>query len=507
MTQDSIPLPRSGTAEVVRVQSAHAVHWPRTLLAGRFMVPVVFGLVLLCGAALRFTGIDWDSGSHLHPDERFLTMVVTAQEWPNDLLGTYFDEKNSKLNPRNVGHSFYVYGDLPVIVIKRLSIALHQTDYDHVYLVGRAVCALVDLGTITLLFLLALQVYRDNRIALLAAALYALSALAIQQSHFFVVDNFSVFFATAALLFIVRIQQRGRLLDFVLAGVCIGLGLASKISIYPLAGLVLLAAGYRLLLGWRKPGTDWALTIERSVVRCAAAGLAAFLAFRIGDPYAFLGPSFFGISLAPRWLANIGEARDWVTGVRDAPFAYQWTDRPALIFPLQNMVIWGLGVPLGLTAWTGLALAAWRLARGRGWAHLIPVTWALVLFLTQGTQLSKSMRYFLPIYPTLALLAAWLLIGALDGGRRLADATVGGLFRPLRAARAALALGLAPGAVAAGGGRDRAVRRGLHQHLHSPTHAGRRLTLDLRQRDQRAAALGDRERDGLGRRHSVARRR
>jgi YYY domain-containing protein len=406
-------------------------------------VPALFALVLLSGAALRFTGLDWDSGAHLHPDERFLTMVVAAQEWSDDLLGTYFDEQNSKLNPRNVGHTFYVYGGLPVILIKWLSITVNRPGYDGVHLVGRTVCALVDLGTVTLLFLLARQLYHDIRIALLAAALYAGAALAIQHSHFFVVDNFGTFFATAALLFISRVQQRGRLLDYVFAGVCIGLGLASKISVYPLAGLLALAAGARLLLAWRQPGTDRSLAFERAAVRLTLGGLAAFLAFRVGDPYAFLGPGFFGISPSPRWLANITEARDWVNGVRDAPFAYQWVDRTALLFPLQNMLLWGLGLPLGLAAWTGLAVAAWRLAAGRGWAHLIPVTWALVLFVTQGTQLSKSMRYFLPIYPTLALFAGWLMIGALDRARGLADGSVGGLLGPLRAARAALALGAA----------------------------------------------------------------
>jgi YYY domain-containing protein len=42
------------------------------------------------------------------------------------------------------------------------------------------------------------------------------------------------------------------------------------------------------------------------------------------------------------------------------------------------------------------------------------------LFLHQGTQWVKSMRYFLPIYPALILLAAWLLIRLFDGARKTA---------------------------------------------------------------------------------------
>jgi hypothetical protein len=71
------------------------------------------------------------------------------------------------------------------------------------------------------------------------------------------------------------------------------------------------------------------------------------------------------------------------------------------------MVIWGMGIPLGLAGWLGWIAALWALVRYRRSEHLIPVLWVGLLFLHQGTQWVKSMRYFLPIYPLLALLAAW----------------------------------------------------------------------------------------------------
>ena len=86
------------------------------------------------------------------------------------------------------------------------------------------------------------------------------------------------------------------------------------------------------------------------------------------------------------------------------------------MFPLSNMLLWGLGLPLGLTAWTGWAVAGWRLLRRAEWAHLVPVLWTALLFGVFGTQWVKSMRYFLPIYPTLAVLGAWLLIWVFDRG-------------------------------------------------------------------------------------------
>jgi len=39
-------------------------------------------LILFVAGVLRFTGLDWDEHQHLHPDERFLTMVENSLTWP-----------------------------------------------------------------------------------------------------------------------------------------------------------------------------------------------------------------------------------------------------------------------------------------------------------------------------------------------------------------------------------------------------------------------------------------
>ena len=41
---------------------------------------ILFALILVIagGAYFRFVGINWDDNYHLHPDERFLTMVETS---------------------------------------------------------------------------------------------------------------------------------------------------------------------------------------------------------------------------------------------------------------------------------------------------------------------------------------------------------------------------------------------------------------------------------------------
>ena len=134
------PLPLGGPTPAVAARL-------RLLIRPNGAVWVAFVALLLGAALLRLVGIGWDEGQHLHPDERFLTQVETGLRWPEGaFLTTYFDEAKSTLNPRNVGFTFFAYGDFPIVLVKGVSVALGRTSYDQVYLVGRAMAALVDLG-------------------------------------------------------------------------------------------------------------------------------------------------------------------------------------------------------------------------------------------------------------------------------------------------------------------------------------------------------------------------
>ena len=158
--------------------------------------------------------------------------------------------------------------------------------------------------------------------ALLGASLYAFSALAIQQAHLFVVDVFAVFFTTVALYWVIRAFQAGRARDYALAGGCGGLAIASKISVYPILGLIVVVAAWRLGVQWRTQPAARSALVEQTLFRLMFAGLAAYLAFRVGEPYAFQTPSLTSLGLAPRWLDDLLEARAQLSGERDSLTAY-----------------------------------------------------------------------------------------------------------------------------------------------------------------------------------------
>ena len=60
----------------------------------RYSIEISLVGVLLLAAALRLVGIGWDRQTHMHPDERFLTMVETSVSIPQS-IGQYFDTANS----------------------------------------------------------------------------------------------------------------------------------------------------------------------------------------------------------------------------------------------------------------------------------------------------------------------------------------------------------------------------------------------------------------------------
>jgi YYY domain-containing protein len=411
--------------------------------------------ILLLGGTLRLTGLDWDEGQHLHPDERFLTMVENALTWPSS-LGEYLDTAANPLNPYNKGQGSYVYGLLPLTLVKLVGQVTGFTGYSGVYLAGRAMSAVLDMLAVVVVFALGRRLY-DIRVGLLGALLLALSVLNIQQSHFFTVDSATTFLVTLALYMSVRVAQGEGKWSLLGLGLAFGLALSAKISIATFAVIIGLALLIRVFA--RKgpsPGTGgervegapavrtghigrWKLTLltddgnppervrrlDASTLRWLRVALlmvfilfVAFWAFRLAQPQAFQGPGLFGLKLNQRWVDDMTYISKLMSGEIDYPPSHQWADRAPILYMLKNMVLWGLGIPLGLAVWFAWWLMGWQLIRKGMVAHLLPWFWMSMTFFYQSVQFVKTVRYLLPIYPTMALMAAYGLIWLWDRARR-----------------------------------------------------------------------------------------
>lgn len=392
--------------------------------------------ILIIGAYFRFIGIKWDSTYHLHPDERFLTMVETAiaPAAPNQ----YFDTAASPLNPNNRGYTYYVYGTLPLFITRYVGEWVKMTGYDQINVVGRVISGIFDLGTVLLVYLIGKRLYKNARLGLLAALFSALAVLEIQLSHYFAVDTFANFFCYAAIYFAVQIITGYRekeirpedvsseseeevepdLLNFTwikhdwdsftnyaLFAIMFGMGMASKVSIYPLALLLPIAAFLVYKKTNPKAHEELVPVLLRNLV---LAGIIAFITFRIFQPYAFMGPGFFGLKINQNWLANLKELSAQSTGDIDVPFALQWARRP-ITFAFTNIVKWGLGIPLGLLSFAGFLWMGWRMIKGDWQKHLLLWSWIAFIFISQSLNWVRAMRYQLPIYPGLAIVASWAI--------------------------------------------------------------------------------------------------
>jgi len=404
---------------------------------------LALALVLLTAGVLRFSGLDWDEGTHLHPDERFLTMVETGLRLPES-IGEYLDTSRSPLNPHNAGYTFFVYGTFPVFLVRYVAEWLAQVGYDEVHLVGRALSGVFDLVALALLYALGSRLY-GRVVGLLAAALGAFTVLLLQHAHFFVVDPFANAFIVAGLYLAVRAQDEGRLWDYALFGVCVGAAMASKISAAPLAGVIVLALAARVLSADRfdREQVAWV-----GLWGVALAGVTTIVTFRFLQPYAFEGPALWNILPNPEWLADLREVSIQSSGKADLPFALQWANRPPILFAWTNMVRWGMGPPLGVVAWLSWGWALVESLRGRWHRHVVPLVWTGAYFLWQGVAFTSAMRYQLPVYPTLILFAAWGAVTlwkrahSLDAPRRApARAVVGLLGAVLFGAHAAYGIG------------------------------------------------------------------
>ncbi|MFV9504796.1 MAG: DUF2298 domain-containing protein [Oscillochloridaceae bacterium umkhey_bin13] len=422
--------------------------WRGDAWAARFTL----ALILLLALAFRSLSLtDWDAGTGQHPDERFFADVTSTVRLPASLPELY-DSARAPLNPRSYQQfPFFAYGPLPVLLTRFTAVTLTppealpaeaprlngppqrglnperptepQTDfgelsanperllprppllgsifnpegrnlttYGEIQKVGRGLAVLFDLGSVILAYLIGTRLV-NRRVGLLAALLYALAVMPIQQSHFFVDPIFSAFFCMLALYWAVRAAQGASWPAYALLGLSIGAAMASRITLATLGGVAIVAGfvtawQYAQTTGLPRFGTRWSVAFGRWFSRelplLVLAGTLTLLSFRTLAPDAFIGSrpdspfltssftflqgaGFLDVRLEPRFVTSMTSVRSLVSGEADFPPSQQWVGRTAYLFPWINMVRWGMGPALGLAAWIAFAAFLWLAVRRMLW--------------------------------------------------------------------------------------------------------------------------------------------
>ena len=422
---------------------------------------VAIAAILIVAAALRLYGVDWDRGYCYtpHPDERAILTRVAELSLPSLTdLPQLLDAEQSPWNPR-----WFPYGSFPLYVLSIAASAYESVPGLPLYspcgghdlrALGRVVSALADVGTVAVVYLLGRRMF-GRREAVLAAALVALAVIHIQLSHFFAVDTIATLCAVAALYFMVRVGAEGRPRDSILAGVFVGLGMATKASLLPIF-FALGTAHVVYVLGALREGRDRVLVedaVRTAIAGMAGAGAAALAVLFVAQPYMFLDWA--------RFSEAVSEQSQMVRRILDYPYTRQYIDTVPFWYHFRQLSTWGLGWPLGLLAWAGLGYAALRCVRPRvgaiyvaagvvvpaailvtsnglpaivlatgiasaallatlpfrspaSWSGVILLAWVVPYLLITGAFDVKFLRYLLPITPFLVLFGSRMLVAAWD---------------------------------------------------------------------------------------------
>jgi YYY domain-containing protein len=377
--------------------------------------------LLLIALALRVYEFDWDQGHLYHPDERFILLSTAAisLSWPINLA--LLLTPKSTLIPQDFSYSYGTFSFYVLRIVAALLASLSHlsplfagfnnlNDLGNLRLVGRPISALFDTATVFLVYRIGRQLY-GRRVGFLAAAFVTFSVIDIQLSHFYATDTIMTGLVVAAIAFSLSFLKTGKTSSSVWAGVFVGLALATKAS----AALVLAPFVAAHLLRWFTSDAE----VGRVRVRTPDAtrfgdGLwvlvvslgAGVLAFLIAEPYAVID--------FRRYIGGVLEQSNMVRGIADLPYTRQYFARLPYLYFLQNLVLFGVGIPLGVAMIAGwlyvFARNVWRVSR----YDLVILAYVIPYFAITGDFWAKFMRYLLPISPFLALFTAVLLVRAFD---------------------------------------------------------------------------------------------
>ena len=429
---------------------------------------IALAAILVAALALRLYGLSWDEGFSWtpHPDERAILFKVVEIAPPGlGDIAILLDAERSPWNPQ-----WFPYGSFPLYLLKTVDTLwgyLPGVGSEDLRVPARAVSALADVATILVVYLIGRAVW-SRRVGVLAAGLVTFAVIHVQLSHFFAVDTLMALFATVTLYFLLRVARRGRRSDSALAGLCIGLALATKVSVAPIlaayvvahfiyaTGLAPASTGHQ---SSREPVEPMSIFDRMSAgVKSALVGLAVMVGtLLVVQPYAFLDWS--------RFYADFVEQSEMVRRIRDYPYTRQYIDTTPYLYHVQQLATWGLGLPLGVIVWAGsvyaaakglrvwyavgylvfgIALPATILVASSGFAatllasaiavgalvvtiplrsadtrlDAVLLSWVVPYFLIVGAFDVKFMRYMIPITPVLMLFGARMAVDIWHWARR-----------------------------------------------------------------------------------------
>jgi 4-amino-4-deoxy-L-arabinose transferase-like glycosyltransferase len=345
----------------------------------RALAWATLALLLLGALAIRLWGIRQGLPYVYNADENAHFVPHAIGMFGHDLNPHYFANPPAFTYLLHIVFAIYFGGR------RALSheFALHP---GQVFLIARVTAATLGTVAVWLLYLVGARLF-SRAVGLLAGALLAVAFLPVFYSHLALNDVPTLVPATLSMLGSAGVLRRGRWVDYLLAGVGLGLGCATKYT----AGIMLLvlgAASAARFLSASRPS-------PRALIGgLSLAGGAAIVSFLIANPYAVLDFGSFHAGLVHQSTVS-----DEAQGKLGAPH------ESGIVYYLWSLT-WGLGWMPTLAALGG-ALTVWRANPAIGWM-LVPAPLLYLMFM--GLENRYFGRWLLPIFPLLCILAAFFAV-------------------------------------------------------------------------------------------------
>lgn len=344
--------------------------------------------ILLAGLALRLWGIGHGLPMVYHLDEYAHFVAGAVKMFGGGYNPHYFQNPPAFTYLLHVIFAFGYGGVIPSgggATVK----SLFAGDPSELYLIARVTSALMGMGAAWVMFFAGRRMH-GVYVGLLTTAFMSFTFLPAHFGHFALNDVPLLLPLAVGMFGLAGVIRQGRTADYLIAGAGLGLATATKYTAAALA-LSIFAAWLIRARDHRRAGDPAAAKREFRLL-AACAGCAA-LAFVIANPFAVLDADAFlsGVRRQQRLSAGVVKlGTDDVTGW----WYYLWT------------LTWGWGVlPLVLS------VAGAAMALKRDWRRWLPwVIFVLAVWLFMGKQQRFYARWLMPVYPVMAIFAAYAVV-------------------------------------------------------------------------------------------------
>ncbi len=342
---------------------------------------IPLGLFILF-LAFTLPGISWGAPSIWHPDEIVVRVISALHgEWK-------FSEYN------------FDYPDLPQYVmfyLGKIILALGYSDGE-VLIASRVLSAMLGGSIIVLSYIIARRIGANVRTAGLAGLLLICVSPLSSNARFAHNDMYVVFFMMLVTLFLIRHVQSGVRGWLYASFIAVGMAASSK---YTGGSMLLAVLLIYFILQWNNIKSDWFRIGETLFI----GGALTYLGYALGTPKALTWMAYYfkRVFAALNWQVNYGRNPDSIRGIIGQYSVMQDGIGTALFLLFVGAFLWACFYTA--RSIRNHSLSTHPKSVGVAIILLAVIVPDIPIMLSYNYQL----RYFLPIVPPLAILAAFFV--------------------------------------------------------------------------------------------------